>query len=536
MAKQKPVRKSKSMVPAPNAPGYSASELGYPKPPAPPPGNYPPGGGHWAVPNVLSFPSLVTTASRSYLYSFDEALANSPTNALAMENDVVLQGALKTRKRPTSQLSWHIDPIDDTDPAEIEASAIITKIVEAFPKWTQFLFYMGEAIWYGKYGSQLIYEWNDDLIPGRKSLAVRQHRPVNGDKLRFKWDDTPGILVYGGYPGTWEATDWGMAHFLTPFEREQFVIHQYEPKDVDWTQPRKAGAIEGVGVRGQIYWFWWLKTQVFALLMNYLERFSNGMTIFRYPAHDPAAQQAAAYAAQQQFSQTALLYPRWNSERPDNNDIERMEVGTASPALLQALVTDYFDMVMTRFIRGESPYLGPDGGARGGGDMATLAAEGLDETVKYDAVLLQETIQKDLVNVLYKYNCPGVRPGKFSFEVDTPNAAEVLGYAKTLYEMGVGLSEDQLFEISQLQKPKPGDAIVSQMGPMQPAAVGGAPQGVPVAGQAGPPQQDGTNGLQPQNPEMVGDYQAQAGPPPAMYNRGAKSRLPRRRLSLVKGA
>jgi len=521
---------------------YTASEWGYPKAPPSPPGDLPPGGGHWSVPNILSFQGLITTASRSYLYSSDEALLDNPANARAMRRDPVLMGALRSRQRPTSQLSWHIDPEDETDPAEIEASQIVTKIMEKIPNFQKLRMYLLEAIWFGKYASQILYEWNDQIIPGKKVLAVRGHRPVNGDKLRFKWDDTPGILVYGGYPGSWEATDWGMAHFLTPEEREQFIIHKYEPDDSDWNEPRMAGAIEGVGVRGRLYWWWWLKQQVFALLMNYLERFSNGLTIFYYQAGNPQSEEEARQAAQQQFSQTALLYPRWNSENPDANKVERLEVGTASPALLQGLVTDYFDMVSVRFIRGESPYIGPDGGARGGGDMAALASEGLDEVIKYDAVDVAETMQTDLVNVLYKYNCPGVRPGKFSFEVDTPNAQEVLKYAESLYQMGVGLSEDQLLEISQLQKPKPGDAVVSQMGPMQPAAVGNAPQGVPVTGQpgmAGPPQ-DGTNGMAPQDPQMTVDYQAMQGPPPGMmpYNRGVpktkRRSLPRRKLTLAR--
>jgi len=290
-----------------------------------------------------------------------------------------------------------------------------------------------------------------------------------------------------------------------------------------------------------LYWFWWLKQQVFALLMNYLERFSNGLTIFYYPAHDPAAKREAEVAASQQFSQTALLYPRWNSERPDANGIERLEVGTASPALLQGLVTDYFDMVMVRATRGESPYVGPEGGARGGGDMAELASEGLDETIKYDAVDLGETFQDDLVGVLYRYNAPGVRPGKFAFEVDTPNSQEVLKYAESLFEMGLGLDGDQLYELGQLKKPAPGSEVVSKLGAMQAAAVGSAPEGMPVSGQpgaAGPP-------MGPQDPQMVADYQAQAGPPPAVpagggegapmaYNRGTKSRLPRRRIQFSK--
>jgi hypothetical protein len=143
-------------------------------------------------------------------------------------------------------------------------------------------------------------------------------------------------------------------------------------------------------------------------------------------------------------------------------------------------------MVMVRAIRGESPYIGPEGQARGGGDMASLAAEGLDETVKYDALLLQETLQDQYVNVLYKYNTPGIRPGKFKFAIDAPNSQEVLGYAQTLYNMGMSLDEDELYDVGQLTKPRPGSGVVSKLMGLNPAAMSGAPEGMPISGQAGP--------------------------------------------------
>jgi len=465
---------------------FTAMEMGFPGPPLPPAGDLPPGGGSLSIPHQLSFQSLVTTAARTYPYTTDQALLDNWTNARAMKNDTVLTSAFRARIRPTSQLSWHLDPIDDTNPAEAEAAAINTKVIEATPYWTRFLFQLLWAEWYGKFAQEIAWTWDSKLIPGQTVMRVRDYIPINGDKIRQKWSGEWGVLVYGGYPGSWEPTDWGLAHFIGPKEREQYIFHQFEPEDADWMEPRLAGSILGVGLRGQLYWFWWLKQQVMALMMNYLERFSNGLTIFYYAAHDPKAEQQARIAAQQQFSQTALLYPAWNKDGKQINGVERLEVGTASPQLLQNLVTTYFDMVMVRAIRGESPYIGPEGQARGGGDMASLAAEGLDETVKYDALLLQETLQDQYVNVLYKYNTPGIRPGKFKFAIDAPNSQEVLGYAQTLYNMGMSLDEDELYDVGQLTKPRPGSGVVSKLMGLNPAAMSGAPEGMPISGQAGP--------------------------------------------------
>lgn len=464
---------------------FTAQEMGFPFTEATGPQGMPPGDGGLTTPNFLTFSALVRSAARAYLYTFDEALRDSPANARAMRRDPIIMGALRARQRPTAQLSWHITPQDETNPAEAEAAKIITYVVEKIPKFQKLKMKLLEAIYFGKYAVECAYEWKP--YKGRNTLFVRDFIPINGDKIRFRWDGVPGFLVYAEYPGTKEATDYGLAHFLTASERLQYIIHEHEPDDVDWLEPEMAGAIHGVGVRGVLYWFWWLKQQIFALLMNYLKRFSNGLTVFYYDGSNPQAQAQAETAARQQFSSTAILYPRFGSQNPDRNKVERLEVSTASPALLDKLVTDYFDDAITKYILGQS--LSHDTAPTGlGSGVARLHQETLDEIIKYDAVDLAETLQTDLIDVLYQYNAPGIPPGKFEFEIDSPNSEELMQYGQILYEWGVPLDEDQVYKISQWQKPKPGSGIVTQLGPMQPAAIGGV-QGVPVAGQAGPPGQ-----------------------------------------------
>jgi len=405
-------------------------------------------------------------------------------NARAMRRDPVLIGALRGRQRPTTQLSYHITPDDETNPAEAEAAKLIEYVVKRIPRFQKLKMQLLEAIWFGKYATELTYEWRTHR--GEQKLFVRDFIPINGDKIRYRWDGTPGVLVYAGYPGTKESTDYGLCHFLTPDERLQYVIHEHEPDDSDWEEPEMAGAIHGVGVRGRLYWFWWLKQQVFAQLMNYIQRFANGLTIFYYNASDPAAKAEAETAAKQQYSNTSLLYPRWNSENPDTNKVERLEVGTASPTLIWNLIDGYFDPIMVRYIQGQvlSSHAEPTGL---GSSVASLQSDTLDELIKYDAVDLQETLQTDLINVLYAYNAPGITPGTFEFEIDSPNSGELMEYGQQLFEWGVPLSEEQAYKISQWAKPKPGEGVISQMMGMQPSAVGAAPDGVPVAGQPGAP-------------------------------------------------
>jgi hypothetical protein len=473
--------------------GFTAQELGYPGPTPSDPGGLPPGGGRYSIPNFLSFSSLVRSASRAFLYTSDEALRDSYTNAIAMKRDPTLWGALLRIWRPVAQVGWSLKPDDETNPAEVEAAKMNTYIIKKIPHFQRLKMWLLQAIWYGKYAVELDYEWRN--YKGEQKIFVRDFTPINGDKLRLKWDaKTWGVLVYPGYPGEKTSTDWGLCHFLTPDERIQYIIHQHEPDDADFIEPELAGSIGGVGVRGRLYWFWWLKQQVFGQLMNYIHRFANGLTIFYYDAGNPQAMQQAQSAARAQFSNTVLLYPRWNSTNPDVNKVERLEVSAASSDILWKLVNDYFDPKMERFIEGQT--LSSKAEATGlGSGTADQHGETLDEIVKYHAVDLQETIQSDLVNVLYSYNAPGVAPGTFTFNVDDPNASQLMEHADKLFEWGVPLDEDQVYEISQWKKPSIGSGIVSQVGNMQAQMPQQAPpQGVPQIGQAGPqgpPQQMG---------------------------------------------
>src|SRR5262245_51628854 len=114
------------MAPPVGPSGYTNQELGWPHPPLPPVGEMPPGDARASIPHFMTFSGLVQTAARSYRYTHDEAMRDSPINARAMRRDAVLMSALRARQRPTAQLSWHIDPQDESDPAEVEASKLIT--------------------------------------------------------------------------------------------------------------------------------------------------------------------------------------------------------------------------------------------------------------------------------------------------------------------------------------------------------------------------------------------------------------------------
>jgi hypothetical protein len=478
-----------------DTPAELSAELGYPRPEPEKGEHLPPAGGRLTLPHFATFSQIVNLVSRTYRYTFDEALRSSGTNALAIRRDPVILDALRSRQMPTAQLPWHLEARDDTDTRQVEAVKVLTDVINEIPRFQHLKMSLLEAIWYGRYGAQIVYGWD---FTDRKRLCVMDHKPLNGDKLVFKYGGDVGVLVHATYSGSWQVTDRGRAHFFTPQEREAVVVHQHEPEDADFAEGDMAGAIHGVGIRSRLYWFWWLRTQVVAFLMDYLERVgAGGFTIYYFEAGNNASMQEVKEAAESQWRNNAILFPRYRDNPNAGPGIQRIEPSQAGAQLLQSLITTYFDEVIRRFILGQTLSSHADATGLGSG-VADLHSTTLSRIIKYDAVNLQETLTEQLVKVLCRYNCPGVPHPKFVFDVDKPNAGELLEAATAYYQMGGTIDGDELRGIIGLSKPAPGNAILSKLGAPSPAAIGAVPEGVPMLGQPGPEAQPGGSDFLPE--------------------------------------
>ena len=512
---------SNSVVPDPGE--QALLESGLPMPEAKVSEMLPPGGGEAVLPHYQTFSMLVNSMSRTYRWSFDEALRHSQQNALAIRRDPIVMDALRSRQIPVCQLPWHLESDDDQDEEANQGIKALTTAVKAIPRLQQMLMHLSEGIYYGRYGVQTMMEW--DWSTKQKQLRIRDHRPINGDKLIFRWGGEVGILVHAAYTGSWQVTDRGRAHFLTPEEREQVLIHRFEPEDADFFEGELAGGINGVGIRSRIYWLWYLRQQVTSFLMDYLERVgAGGFTVYYYEAGNPQSLEDVQAAAEAQWRNNAILFPRYADGRKGGPGVDNVAVSTAGAALLQALITGYFDDIIRRYILGQSLTSEAEGSGLGGSGVAGLHADTFARIIKYDAVNLQETLTTDLIRVLQKYNCPKVtKKIRWVFEIDKPNAEEVMQAAQVFYDLGGTLDEDEVRGTIGLSKPAPGSSMLAKFQSMDPASMapGAAPQGVPMLGTPGPEAGMPVPGG---NPMQAGGPQGQ---PMQMGKKGPRVRLAR---------
>jgi len=442
----------------------------------------PPHFGQWMLPHVVTFTGVVGSISRVYRAS-DEALKDNPDNAALMRNDLGIMECVEGRQRAVALLNWHIEPENDKDQRQKDIAAYATTAFQRIPRFMQLRENLLHATWFGRYATKLKWGWQQ--VSNRNIVQIRAWRPVHGDKLVFRydpdtreWDDDQlGIRVGNNYSNStligdkWPVTraqfvsptDWGMAYFIRPHERNLIAVHRHYIEDGEYDIPQNAGRIHGVGLRSRIYWTWYQKQETLAWMMEYLERSAGGFEIWYYPWGNPTAREETRKAAIERTSmgRNVVMVPKQVGPDQFGQWYDRVEPSMAGVAQIQDLVMNYFGASIKRYILGQT--LTTEAAGTGlGSNLADVHLATFLSIVKYDATLLEETITNDLLDPWFRANFPLER-FRLTFRIDTESedAAEKLQAAQQAYNMGLALREQDIYDLLGFAKPDPTDAVLS---------------------------------------------------------------------------
>jgi len=442
----------------------------------------PPNFGEGTLPHVITFQGIVSSVSRIYRPS-DEAIKDSFENARFMRNDPVVMECLEQRQRSTALLDWHLEPEDQDDATQRYVCDELTKIIKRTPRFMQYRESLLHALWYGKYAVQHRYRW--EKIGRHTRLVIDRWLPVNGDKLVFRYDDGTevhdpdqvGIRVGAGFTTgssvakKWdvqrlnkvEPTDYGLAYFLEPWERDLLAIHKHQVEDGEYEEPQNAGRIHGVGIRSRIYWCWYQKQESLAWLMEFLERSAFGIEIWYYPWGNDQAKQKTREAAEERIGQgrNIVLVPRPMGDESMAYGVERIEPGMAGADVLKDILISYFGHLIKRYILGQT--LTTEADATGlGSNLASVHLDTYLQIVKYDATNLEETLTTDLVKPLLQFNWPRYAdlPIRFAIETEAPDVQGKLEAWQRAYEMGTKLKESDVMDLIGAAIPEEGDTVL----------------------------------------------------------------------------
>ena len=378
--------------------------------------------GRMVLPHAITFVGKQSTVAHVYRNP-DEAVLRSGGQSWKMRRDPSIMECLEARQRATALLGWHLEVEDEKDPQQKRLKDEMTKIVKRTYQFTEYRRNLLEAIWYGRYAVQ--HKFGFANIDGQRRTIIEGWRPINGDKLVFRFDDGSGkyrddevgVRVTPVYsqtdalagPRKLEVTDLGMAYFLQPWERSLVAIHRHIIEDGDYEDPISAGRIHGVGVRDRIYWCWYQKQETMAQLMEVIDRTGSGITIYWYPAGNAQAESDTIALAEKQKHENVLVMPRQGGDPTlDAYGIDRVEPNAGGIEMMSKIVDEFFGDQIMRYICGGTLFSKSKSLGIGGGG-ADIQEQSFFLIVQYDSIKLEETISHEMVAPLKQFNCPWAR-------------------------------------------------------------------------------------------------------------------------------
>ncbi|MEM6798549.1 MAG: DUF935 family protein [Planctomycetota bacterium] len=475
--------------------------------------------GEFLLPHASTFTGVISTYSKVYRPS-DEALRHSAQNARYMRNDPIVMEPLELRQKSVALLDWHIEPEDEDDEQQKQAAAQLEAIIKSIPRFLQYRETLLHATWFGRYAVENRYQWK--RIKGKMRSTIVQWLPLHGDKLVFRYDDGSGdrragqigIRVganavsvadkrrfFGPASDKIETTDFGLAYFLDSWERPGLSVHKYMVEDGEWEDPFNAGRIHGVGIRSRVYWAWYQKQETLAMLMEYLERSAAGVEIWYYPMGNPKAEADAKKAAQERMTlgRNVITVPRPVGPDAAYFDVQRIEPGMAGVAELKEVIENYFGHQIKRYILGQT--LTTEASATGlGSNLADVQLETFMQHVRYDSLLLGETLTEEVVEPIKRFNFPEEANCRYRCVIDTesPDAEAKMEAMQRLFQMGMPIRGQDLRELVGATKPVEGDEVAS-MAALQKQMADVNPQ----PGEEGEVAGLGAEGAIPESPEPV---------------------------------
>lgn len=451
------------------------------------PEQLPPGQGGLVIPHEDTFSAVFGWVQRQYGHMFDEAARDSLPNAYSMRLDPVIMEPLDTRFRSISLLPWHLEPEDKDNQDEVEAAQATERRMRKLLDIEALFRSLLEADWYGRQGVQIMYDWDVSRFDNRNGIKPTGWVPVEGDKLVFKWDGTVGIRVNPLFNGSKDISDQSMVHWFTPNERQNLIVHRYLQEDAPYSRGEMAGAVQGIGLRHRLYWFWAQKNLFTGLLADFLRWFAQGIIVLRYQAGNAEQLREVTARVTESQGKPYLFWPVHPDSGEKYEPVQVIQPSSASVDFLLRLTTEYYDTVIRRMILGQTAttvQAGEWGGTNG------LHGETFAGVVKFSSLLLSATLTRDFVATVHKWSYPGLPTPRHTFDIDVPNVEQMIEGAQFIIGAGGKVNGTALKKAIGLPPVAPGDEELGG-GPqaMQPAAVAGMPEGVPVVDAGGEPEQ-----------------------------------------------
>ena len=414
--------------------------------------------GQLVAPPKALYSAVWSQGTRSYTYRFDESVRSGDFVSLtAMRRDAYIQQLLLARCTPTVQQPVHVEGEEGFEQVAEEIEGIIHNC----QFWQQMLIsLLVDGVFGGRSAVQLAYDYR--TLGKKRYLVPIGHSPIQTDKIMWRDDATPGLLIYTPYASqdknaNCSMTDRGMALWLdTPAYRDRVVIFKFITEDQDWLlESQQASMRFGVGLRHYAWHTYRQLVEVRSWILDAMQRVStSGMLYTTFDSGNAQQEEDALQALINLCRDNVAAFPR--SPGDTNPVIGNIEPSRVGYDVLFNVLQHWEDILRKLFI-GQS--LSDSTGATGmGSGVADLHAQTLQRIVAFDTILLQECLNRDLIDVLVKFNFPeAVGQVKLVFETERVDTYTRIEAAEKLAKIGVTMSQKNLRDLAGFAEPDSAD-------------------------------------------------------------------------------
>lgn len=399
------------------------------------------------------------------VYDPDYALSRDADIYEKVRRDPVINHAIQQRLHMVAGHKWIIEPRGEA-PADKQAAKILTELVEEIPNFTEARYETAQAVIVGR---------TIQLMGGeQRPMALAGTAPMNWWIPSSLEDiDRRRTRFVPVWEGTGEDRHLNVVMELFSVERHRWEMVEHPEwfiKHIYGDEEARLG--HGRGLLEAIYFYHWIKTKIIQEGLQGVERWAQGMVIAKIDglrAGDPTRSNDTV--AQRWLDLLEKTRGRHAIVSGEKDEIQVVEpTGQGHQQVKEWL--DYLDAGITRLLLGSTRSTGVEGGdARA---QSSTEAESRDALIQYDRNILDETITRDLIGALWRYNRPNfIQAGAAATKMprfrtvaevqrDPQEAAQTV---KTVLDAGLKLKEDEAYQSVGFSPPAEGDRIVEGRAP-----------------------------------------------------------------------
>jgi len=390
------------------------------------------------------------------LYHTSYALRQDPFVWEKMRQDAVVSFCMDFRKMLAAGNDWFLEPAS-TSVEDRKAAKILESLIRRIKDFTGSRYNMAEAIirgisWQKISGQKQVVkieglsylEWFTITALTEADSRRFQQFPIEGEKNIYEWKlEDPKAQVYDKIV----LSDW--------------VTHVHEKREADLGY--------GTGLADRIFTYWYFKAEAMDKWLKFVDRWAGGLIHGKIESlRDGNASTPGAQDKAEQLKD-ALSVMRANNVIVHDKDDE-IEIIDAPPNAGKAAqdLIEYLDAGIKVLCLGSG--LPTEGDSKGGSfALAKIQADSTKSIVMLDRSRLEETITRDIVGYLWRYNFPilrelglaNVSPPHFKIRDDVKDSPldrmTVISQAKA---SGIQLRKDEVYSQLGFSPPLEGDEIL----------------------------------------------------------------------------